>query len=221
MKRSDLRPHLLSRIAHELGRDFLYKFFEKIEQLHIKEEQHLREQFSSIVLIFQESAKRSPALVMEALRHSAEQVGIHAEPTSTYPKGHVYIKATTHSFNLLTIKGKTKNTNNAKFFTSSAFANQLLLDKQGDFFESEKTNPNQQPTLVDKMLLAIEHIFDFPSKEHIISFLLPHPANDSYIFSFSYKELMEETLKPKTIIADESLVSLKKRLNDAEDDIGS
>lgn len=217
MNLNDLRPHIESRLAHELGVNFLDDLPITIKNKLLEKDNFVNTTYSaSPEIAKQESPKFEPGLLMVGLFESAERAGHMAMVRDTAPKGHVFVQIATPSCHLMVMRRYSSNTQQAHFYVNECLANtDLLEDNQADLL-AEAISLDGQP--LSNLLFVCASIYWDQEAELIdVSFILPHPINKHPLMQFSLDDLRKSALQPMTKMAEESILVLKKRLGDADD----
>lgn len=217
MTLNEVRPHIQSRLAHELGGIFL-------DQLPIITQNKMQEKdtfvasvMSSPELARQLAPKMEPDMLMDCLFESSISSGNKAVVKNTNPKGHSYVQMATNSCYLILMRRESKNTNNAIYYTRQALLNSgLISESQGDLLALTLTRPDE--SIDDLLFVCVEVGWQADSEILDISFILPHPTKGYPLFSFSLSELQKAVSQPLTDIAEEPIVSIKRRIDDADQD---
>lgn len=216
MTLNDLRPHIQSRLAHELGIDFLSELSLNIHR-NMQKVEEIASGFYSQEFSKQFKPKAEPDFLMDALIESADWTKHKVIAESTKPDGHIFAKMTTPSCHLIALRKSSKNTSDARFFRHAALSNTgLVSNSQLPLLDSLLTD--EQTPLDDLLFVCIEIYWDSYLEKPDISFTLPHPRSNTRLMSFSLIELVEYAQKPMTDIAEEPIISLKKRLDRTDND---
>ena len=217
MKLNDLRPHIQSRLAHELGKIFLDRL--PIDCLNKMAE---KDAFVGSVMYSSEMAKQispklEPDMLMDSLYQAAVESGLLSTIKDTNPKGHSYVELVSASCHMVLLRRESSNTCNAQYYTKKALTNAgLLTQTQGDMLAITQTQDDEP---LENLLFVCAEV-GWQSNEAIldITFILPHPTKNYPLLKFTLHELQMAADQPLTDIAEEPLPSIRKRLDEADDE---
>lgn len=214
---NELRPHIQSRIAHEFGNTFLDNLEFSIKNKLLEKDFFIQEIFDSPELAKQESPKYEPGLIMDALNSTAIDSGHKAAIQDTKPKGHQFVQMTTNSCHIVISRRDSKNTKNAHFYIEQARSNiGLVKDHQSDLLI--KAILNEEDELDDLLFVCVTSYWNSDFELLDLDFIIPHPIENRPILHFSLAELKKSALEPMTDVAEEPILAIKKRLEQADDD---
>lgn len=212
MKLSELRPHLVSRVAHELKYSFLNDLIIDLKNRILTNDDYIRNTYHSPELLQQAAAIQQPHVLMDELFKVAQENAHNVVIKSTKPKGYHYTQIATPSCHVVILRKHTNNTKNARFFQNEALLNEgLMAPQQPDLLDDILSSNNENP-LSSLLFICIEIAWNSEQEILDIDFNLPHPTEHYRLIKFSAEELIEAASKPKTEEAEEDIVSLKKRI---------
>lgn len=216
MNIENLRPHVCSKLAHDLGQDFLEQLEIIIKNGLIESDLFFDAAFYSSELSEQAVSKIQPDLLMDRLKHVSELSSHFASIEETKPRGHKFVQVTTNSCVLVTMQKFSTNTTRAQYYSERALKNLVLL--------SEEPQIDLFSEITDNIVINESHIFvcmtsywDKRAELLDLSFEVPHPSKQTVLMQFSLNELKESVMQSMTDIAEESMLTLLKRLDDADD----
>lgn len=213
---NELRPHILSRIAHEFGNNFLDGLVFSIKNRLLEKDNFVQEIYHSPELARQESAKYEPGLLMDALLASAKESGHNAVVQDTKPKGHQFVQMITPSCHIVIMRRDSINTKNAKFYVEQSRSNiGLIKESQRDLLAKAILDENIE--LDDLLFVCVTGYWKSDFELLDLNFIVPHPIENRPILSFSLDELKKSASEPMTDVAEEPILAIKKRLEQADD----
>ncbi len=217
MNVNQLRPHIQSRIAHELGITFLDNLDFAVKNKLQEKDVFVTSIYTNEEIAKQESPKYEPGILMDGLLEAASDSGHHAIVKDTKPKGHIFVQMVTKSCHMVITRRNTTNTHNAKFYIEEALHNVGLLKvDQKDLFDSEILGTSEN--IDDLLFVCVTAYWDTDNELLDLSFIIPSPNEKRSLMTFSLNELKQSSLEPMTEVAEEPILALKKRLDDASDD---
>lgn len=212
---NELRPHILSRIAHEFGNNFLDGLVFSIKNRLLEKDNFVQQIYHSPELARQESAKYEPGLLMDGLLASAEESGHNAVVQDTKPKGHQFVQMTTSSCHIVIMRRDSINTKNAKFYLEQSRSNiGLIKETQRDLLV--KALVDEDVNLDDLLFICVAGYWNSDFELLDIDFIIPHPIENRPILTFSLAELKKSASEPMTEVAEEPILAIKKRLEQAD-----
>lgn len=213
---NELRPHIQSRIAHEFGNNFLDSLVFSIKNRLLEKDSFVHEIYYSAELAKQESSKYEPGLLMDALLATANESGHKAIVKDTKPKGHQFVQMTTPSCHVVIMRKDSLNTKNAKFYLDQSKSNiGLVKDHQSDLLIQAILNEDVE--LDDLLFVCVTGYWNSDFEILELDFIIPHPIENTPILSFSLAELQKSASEPMTDVAEEPILAIKKRLEQAND----
>ncbi|KKW76166.1 hypothetical protein AAV97_17395 [Acinetobacter sp. Ag2] len=216
MDLNELRPHILSRIAHEFGNNFLDSLEFQIKNRLLEKENYVQESYYSPELARQESVKYEPGLLMDALLASAVESGHNAIVQDTKPRGHQFVQMTTPSCHIVIMRKDSNNTKNAKFYIEQSLSNTgLIKQRQRDLLA--EVILNEGANLDDLLFICVTGYWNSDVELLDLDFIIPHPIENRPILTFSLAELKQSASEPMTEVAEENILTIKKRLDQADD----
>jgi hypothetical protein len=217
MKIESLRPQICSKLANELGLEFLERLEMVIKNGFIEANLFVDGTFSSSELGKQAVAKLQPDLLMDRFKSAAELSNHVATIEDTKPSGHKFVQVTTSSCVLVTMQRFSTNTPRAKFYGEKAINNlqYVVEDSQLDLFSKIRGNVEIQNS---HTFICMTSYWDNRTESLDLHFEVPHPTKSFILMQFNLNELKESVMQTMTEVAEESILTLLKRLDD-EDDI--
>ncbi|MHC3122628.1 MULTISPECIES: hypothetical protein [Acinetobacter] len=213
---NELRPHIQSRIAHEFGTNFLDGLVFSIKNRLLEKDAFVQEIYFSPELAQQESSKYEPGLLMDALLATANESGHNAVVRDTKPKGHQFVQMTTPSCHVVITRKDSLNTKNAKFYLEQSRSNiGLVKNHQSDLLI--KAILNEDVELDDLLFVCVTGYWNSDFELLDLDFIIPHPIENRPILQFSLAELKKSASEPMTDVAEEPILAIKKRLEQADD----
>ncbi len=214
---NELRPHIQSRIAHEFGINFLDSLEFSIRNKLLEKDAYIQVMFQSSELAKQESPKYEPGLLMDSLIATAIESGHSAIVQDTKPKGHQFIRMTTPSCHVVIMRRDSLNTKNAKFYIEKSLSNAgLVKANQSDLLINAILN--DEAVLDDLLFVCITSYWNSAFELLDLDFIVPHPMEKRPILRFTLAELRKSASEPMTGVAEEPILAIKKRLEQADDD---
>lgn len=215
MNIEELRPHIQSRLAHELGLNF-------IDYLSITLKRRLQEHETYIDTTFfneELSNQARPKItdtIMDAVMESAKLSGHAVSIRDTKPKGYTFVEMTTQSCYLMAKRTESSNTDNAAYYSQKTLCNVGLQKAQlNDDLFNVLLIQDDIP-LEDMLFVSISIFWHHTQKILDVKFQLPSPNLKRPIMEFSIDDLRESARKPMTNIAEEPIITIKKRLDDSD-----
>lgn len=213
---NELRPHIQSRIAHEFGSNFLDSLVFSIKNRLLEKDAFVQEIYSSRELARQESSKYEPGLLMDALLATATECRHNATVQDTKPKGHQFVQMTTSSCHVVIMRRDSINTKNAKFYIEQSRSNiGLIKNNQNDLLI--KAILNEEMELDNLLFVCVTGYWNTDSELLDLDFIIPHPIENRPILRFTLAELKKSASEPMTDVAEEPILAIKKRLEQAND----
>lgn len=214
---NELRPHIQSRIAHEFGNNFLDGLAFSVTNRFLEKDSFVQATYFSPELARQESPKYEPGLLMDALLAAANESGHNAMVQDTKPKGHQFVQMTTSSCHVAIMRKDSLNTRNAKFYIEQSRSNiGLVKDHQNDLLINAIINENTE--LDDLLFVCVTGYWNSDFELLDLNFIIPHPIENRPILQFSLAELKKSASEPMTDVAEEPILAIKKRLEQADED---
>ncbi|MHA3081378.1 hypothetical protein [Acinetobacter sp. ANC 5502] len=216
MKIETLRPHVCSKLAHDLGLEFLEQIEITVKNALLETDLFFDTTFSDSKLSEQAVAKVQPDLLMDKLKLAAETSGHIATLEDTKPRGHTFVQVKTNSCVIVSMQKFSTNTTRAQYYADRSLKNLALLidDPQPDLFSEIKGNIEINESHI---FICMTSYWDKKVELIDLSFDVPHPSKQTVLMRFSLDELKESVMQSMTDIAEEpSLVTLLKSLD--EDD---
>lgn len=216
MKIENLRPHVCSKLAHGLGREFLDQLEIILKNGLIESDLFFDATFFDSELSEQAVAKVQPDLLMDRLKRVAEMSGHLAAIEETKPRGHKFVQVTTDSCILATMQKFSTNTTRAQYYAERALKNLVLLAEEPQLNLFSEITENIEIN-ESHMFVCMTSYWDKKVEILDLSFDVPHPSKQTVLMQFSLNELKESVMQSMTDIAEESMLTLLKRLDEADD----
>ena len=192
------------------------KLIFSIKNRLLEKDNFVQEIYHSPEIAHQESAKYEPGLLMDALLASAVESGHNAIVQDTKPKGHQFVQMTTPSCHIVIMRKDSNNTKNAKFYIEQSLSNTgLIKERQRDLLAEVILNEGSH--LDDLLFICATGYWNSSFELLDLDFIIPHPIENRPILTFSLAELKKSASEPMTEVAEENILAIKKRLDQADD----
>lgn len=209
----DLKPHILSRLAHEFKLQFLDALPIDIKNRLLSNGEYISSTFNNPDISNQAAPKYEPDILMDELYKVASNNGHSVIAKETVPKGHFYTHMTTSSCNVIIVRRNSRNTSKSNFFADQAFLNYGLMEPQQPDLLDDIVLQNDETPLSSLLFVYASVYWDREMEMLDFEFILPHPTEFRPLMVFSLDELRTAAKKPMTDIAGDDIVSFKKRID--------
>ncbi|MFC2995171.1 hypothetical protein ACFODO_07830 [Acinetobacter sichuanensis] len=215
MTLDELKPHIQSRLAHELKSNFLESLSIDITNRLLNSNEFVLSNFHNPEIANQVSPKLEPDVLMDELFNVARANGHNVIVKETSPKGHFYTHVTTSSCNLIITRRVSRNVMKSHYFANQAALNQGLVEPvQPDLLDDIALLGDEVP--LNSLLFVYASIY-WDRENQLLDFelILPHPTEFYSLLTFSLDELKASAKEPMTDIAEDDIVSIKRRVDQA------
>ncbi|MFZ0022287.1 hypothetical protein ABVS_2816 [Acinetobacter lwoffii] len=215
MTLDELKPHIQSRLAHELKGNFLESLSIDIKNRLLGASEFVLSNFHNSEIANQISPKLEPDVLMDELFNVARANGHNVVIKETIPKGHFYTHLTTSSCNLIITRRSSRNVMKSLYFTNQATLNQGLVEPvQPDLLDNIALLDDEIP--LSSLLFVYASIY-WDRENQLLDFelVLPHPTEFYSLLTFTLDELRASAKEPMTDIAEDDIVTMKRRVDQA------
>ncbi|MCU4599054.1 hypothetical protein [Acinetobacter bereziniae] len=215
MTLDELKPHIQSRLAHELKGNFLESLSIDIKNRLLGASEFVLSNFHNPEIANQVSPKLEPDVLMDELFNVARANGHNVVIKETNPKGHFYTHVTTSSCNLIITRRSSRNVMKSLYFADQATLNQGLVEPvQPDLLDNIALLDDEIP--LSSLLFVYASIY-WDRENQLLDFelILPHPTEFYSLLTFTLDELRVSAKEPMTDIAEDDIVTMKRRVDQA------
>lgn len=215
MTLDELKPHIQSRLAHELKENFLESLSIDIKNRLLGASEFVLSNFHNPEIANQVSPKLEPDVLMDELFNVARANGHNVVIKETTPRGHFYTHVTTSSCNLIITRRSSRNVMKSNYFADQATLNQGLVEPvQPDLLDNIALLDDEIP--LSSLLFVYASIY-WDRENQLLDFelVLPHPTEFYSLLTFTLDELRASAKEPMTDIAEDDIVTMKRRVDQA------
>ncbi|MDH0827917.1 hypothetical protein N5C97_15815 [Acinetobacter johnsonii] len=215
MTLDELKPHIQSRLAHELKENFLESLSIDIKNRLLGTSEFVLSNFHSLEIANQLSPKLEPDVLMDVLFNAARANGHNVVIKETSQKGHFFTHVTTSSCNLIITRRSSRNVMRSNYFADQATVNQGLVEPvQPDLLDNIALLDDEIP--LSSLLFVYASIY-WDRENQLLDFelVLPHPTEFYSLLTFTLDELRASAKEPMTDIAEDDIVTMKRRVDQA------
>ncbi len=215
MTLDELKPHIQSRLAHELTGNFLESLSIDIKNRLLGASEYVLSNFHNPEIANQISPKLEPDILMDELFNVARANGHNVVIKETTPRGHFYTRLTTSSCNLIITRRSSRNVMRSLYFADHATLNQGLVEPvQPDLLDNIALLDDEIP--LSSLLFVYASIY-WDRENQLLDFelVLPHPTEFYSLLTFTLDELRASAKEPMTDIAEDDIVTMKRRVDQA------